>query len=77
MSGQADETGNTLPISISNGDAPPPDAYVAVQYHGRLLWIARTDIHSKLTFGFVMLLFAISDTGQKAAAPTLTVPASP
>ena len=77
MSGQAAETGGTLPITISSGDAAPPDAFVAVQYNGRWFWIPKTDLRSKLTFGFVMLLFAISETGQKAPAPTLTVPASP
>ena len=33
-----------------------------------------TDIQSKYTFGFVMLLFSISDTGIKGSAPTVTVP---
>ena len=77
VSGQPGETGGALAVTISSGDAPPPDAYVAAQYNGRWFWIAKTDLHSKLTFGFVMLLFAISDTGQHAPAPTLTVPASP
>jgi len=77
VSGQAGETGGPLQVTIATGDAAPPAAYVAVRYHDRWFWIDETDIRSKLTFGFVMLLFAISDTGQKAAAPTLTVPASP
>jgi hypothetical protein len=51
------------------------DASVAVEYHGRWFWIPDTDIQSKYSFGFVMLLFSISGTGVKAGAPVVTVPA--
>jgi hypothetical protein len=61
-------------MKILSGDAPPKDAHVAVEYNGRWFWIAGTDIQSKYTFGFVMLLFSISDTGIKGSAPTVTVP---
>lgn len=64
-------------IAIHSGPAAPSDAYVAVQYGGRWFWIADTDIQSKYRFAFVMLLFSISDTGIRAAAPVVTVPASP
>jgi len=57
------------------GESAPPDAYVAVEYHGRWFWIPDTDIQSKYSFAFVMLLFSISGTGLKAAAPVVTVPA--
>jgi len=42
----------------------------------RWFWIPSTDIQSKYTFGFVMLLFSISDTGVKGTAPVVTVPAN-
>ena len=64
-------------LEILSGDAAPPDAYAAAQYGGRWFWISNSDIQSKLSFGFVMLLFSISDTGAKGAAPVVTVPASP
>ena len=46
---------------------PRSEAYVSVPYKNRWFWIADTDIRSKYTFGFVMLLFSISDTGVRGA----------
>jgi len=63
------------PVAILCGDSAPKDAYVAVEYHGRWFWIPDTDIQSKYSFGFVMLLFSISGTGAKSGAPVVTVPA--
>jgi hypothetical protein len=63
------------PIRIHVGDAPPKDAYVAMEYNRRWFWIADTDIQSKTTFGIVMLLFSISETGVKGSAPVITIPA--
>ena len=57
-------------------DAPPRDAHVAVQYDGRWFWIADTDIQSKYTFGIIMLLFSIADTGTRGSAPVVTIPAN-
>jgi hypothetical protein len=62
-------------VTILSGDSAPKDACVAVEYRGRWFWIPDTDIQSKATFGFVMLLFSISGTGAKSAAPVVTVPA--
>jgi hypothetical protein len=39
-------------------------------------WIADTDIESKTTFGVVMLLFSIADTGTRGTAPIVTIPAN-
>jgi hypothetical protein len=64
------------PIRIQVGDTPPKDAYVAVPYNSRWYWIADTDNQSKTTFGVVMLLFSISETGVKGAAPVVTIPAN-
>ncbi|HKC52291.1 MAG TPA: hypothetical protein VKF60_15970 [Myxococcota bacterium] len=63
------------PVAILCGDSAPKDAYVAVEYRGRWFWIPDTDIQSKYSFGFVMLLFSISGTGAKSGAPVVTVPA--
>jgi ubiquinone/menaquinone biosynthesis C-methylase UbiE len=51
------------------------DASVAVQYNSRWFWIADTDIQSKSTFGVLILLFSIADTGVKGPAPVVTIPA--
>lgn len=68
--------GGTGPlVSIASGDTRPDDSYVAVPYNGRWFWIADTDIQSKYMFSFIMLLFAISDTGVRGSAPVVTVPA--
>jgi hypothetical protein len=64
-------------IRVLSGANAPSDAYVAVEYNGRSFWIADTDLQSKFSFAFVMLLFSISDTGVRGSAPVVTVPASP
>jgi hypothetical protein len=61
-------------LRIASSDTAPNDAYVSVPYRDRWFWIPDTDIRSKFTFGFVMLLFSISDTGVRGAAPVVTVP---
>ena len=77
VSGQPSETQGLAPLQIVSGDAPPREAYVAVPYKNHWFWIADTDIRSKYTFAFVMLLFSISETGVRGNAPVVTVPASP
>ena len=64
------------PMRILVGDLAPKDPSVAVQYNNRWFWIADTDIQSKTTFGIVMLLFSISETGIKGGAPVVTIPAN-
>ena len=64
------------PMRVLVGEAAPKDAYVAVPYNDRWYWIANTDIDSKTTFGVVMLLFSIADTGAKGATPVVTIPAN-
>jgi hypothetical protein len=67
---------NSPPLRVLVTDPPPQDAYVAVQYGRRWFWIADTDIQSKYTFGIIMLLFSIADTGVKGSAPVVTIPAN-
>jgi hypothetical protein len=59
---------NGPPMRVLVADTAPKGASVAVPYAGRWYWIADTDIQSKTTFGVVMLLFSIADTGTKGAA---------
>jgi len=67
---------NGLPLRVLVTEAPPRDPHVAVQYDGRWFWIADTDIQSKYTFGIIMLLFSIADTGARGSAPVVTIPAN-
>ena len=67
---------NGPPLRVLVTDSPPRDAHVAVQYNGRWFWIADTDIQSKYTFGIIMLLFSIADTGVRGSAPVVTIPAN-
>jgi len=69
-------TVNGPPLRVLVTDTPPKDADVAVQYDKRWFWIADNDIQSKYTFTIIMLLFSISETGVKGAAPVVTIPAN-
>jgi len=64
------------PLRVLVADTQPRDAFVAAQYDGRWFWIADTDIQSKYTFGVIMLLFSIADTGVRGSAPVVTIPAN-
>jgi hypothetical protein len=61
-------------VHIHSGPAAPSDAYAAVQFKDHWYWIDDTDIASKRTFTFLMLIFSLAETGQPAAAPVVTVP---
>jgi hypothetical protein len=67
---------NGPPLRVLVSDTQPQDAHVAVQYDGRWFWIADTDIQSMYTFGIIMLLFSIADTGVKGSTPVVTIPAN-
>jgi hypothetical protein len=75
VSSRPEESLGGPPMRILAGDLSPKNASVAVQYNDRWFWIADTDIQSKATFGVVMLLFSISETGIKGGAPVVTIPA--
>jgi hypothetical protein len=70
----SDQPQDKSAMKVMSGEAQPKDAYVSVQYGGRWFWIADTDIQSKSTFGTLMLLFSIAETGVKGSAPVVTVP---
>lgn len=59
---------------IRSGASAPDAAYAAVLYKGQWYWIDDTDIASKRTFTFLMILFSLAETGQAPAAPVVTVP---
>jgi hypothetical protein len=76
VKGQASETQSLPAVNILCGNKAPPNASVAVQYDRQWFWIADTDFRSKAVFGAVMLLFSISDVGEKGSGPIVTVPAN-
>jgi hypothetical protein len=61
-------------VHIRSGTEAPADAYAAVPYKGYWYWIDDTDIASKRTFTFLMILFSLAETGQTTASPVVTVP---
>jgi hypothetical protein len=61
-------------VHIRSGKEAPADAYAAVPFKGYWYWIDDTDIESKRTFTFLMILFSLAETGQTTAAPVVTVP---
>jgi len=71
---QAGEEAATPLVHIRSGTAAPDMAYAAVPYKGQWYWIDDTDIASKRTFTFLMILFSLAETGQAPAAPVVTVP---
>jgi hypothetical protein len=60
---------------IRSGPQAPAGAYASVPYKGCWYWIDDTDIGSKRTFTFLMILFSLAETGPSSAAPVVTVPA--
>jgi len=72
--GQAGHAQAALRMRIRSGTAAPENAYVAVPYQGYWYWIDKTDVTSKGTFTFLMILFSLAETGQASVAPVVTVP---
>ena len=64
------------PLRVQVTDTQPQDAYVATQYGKKWFWIADNDFQSKYTFGIIMLMFSIADTGVRGSAPVVTIPAN-
>ena len=69
-----DASGRLPHVGIQAGPAPPDDAFTAVFYRGTWYWLADTDMHSKRTFTFLLLFFALAETGVSPEAPVLTIP---
>jgi hypothetical protein len=61
-------------VKIRSGTEAPDGAYAAVAYKGHWFWIDDTDVASKRTFTFLLILFSLAETGQGPSAPIVTVP---
>ena len=76
----------TMPAEISEGAPLPPllrihssstkpeDAFVAVRYRDHWFWLDDRDMFSKRMFSFLMFIFTLVETGEKAPAPLVTIP---
>jgi hypothetical protein len=76
--GVAQQTGETKSIRFVHIHSAPEkakDAYLSVRYRDHWFWIDDRDLKSKQSFAFLLLIFALADTGEKRALPLITIPA--
>ena len=69
--------GSTVPlIRVYSGADQPDDAHVSVFYRDKWYWVADTDLYSKSSLNFLMILFSLTERGQeRLQTPIVTVPA--
>ncbi|MBE9581343.1 MAG: hypothetical protein IMF18_06965 [Proteobacteria bacterium] len=71
----AEEVSDIPPlIRVHSGASRPEEAFVAVPYRDNWFWIEDTDIPSKRILSFLMMLFSLTETGDRGQAPIITVP---
>jgi hypothetical protein len=63
-------------LKVRYGKERPGNALTAVKYHDYWFWIDDGDFRSKRSFGFLMILFSLTETGGKEGLPLVTIPAS-
>jgi hypothetical protein len=61
-------------IRVRSSSERPGDAFVSVRYRNSWFWIDDRDLRSKRIFSFLMFVFTLVETGEKGAAPVVTVP---
>jgi hypothetical protein len=62
-------------VRILSSKDKPADAFVAIPYRDHWFWIDDRDLKTKRAFAFMMMLFTLSDTGEKDHLPLITIPA--
>jgi hypothetical protein len=63
-------------IRISQGDERPGSSFTAVKYRENWFWISNEDYASKQTFAYLLLLFSLTESADKAGLPIVTIPAN-
>jgi hypothetical protein len=72
---QAGARGTIPPlIRIRSSREKPGDAFVSIPYRNSYFWIDDRDLRSKKIFSFLMFVFTLIETGEKGAAPIVTIP---
>ncbi len=68
--------GKELPplLRILSSSSKPENAFVAVPYRDHWFWLDDRDVPSKRMFSFLMFVFTLVETGEKAPAPLVTIP---
>ncbi len=61
-------------VRIQSSAQKPSDAFVSVPYRNSYFWIDDKDLFSKKIFSFLMFVFTLVETGEKAPAPVVTIP---
>ncbi|MDD5412954.1 MAG: hypothetical protein PHF31_16370 [Methylobacter sp.] len=61
-------------IQIHSSPSQPEDAFVAIRYRDHWFWLDDRDIFSKRMFSFLMIIFTLVETGEKAPASLVTIP---
>ncbi len=59
---------------VSQSEAQPDQAFLAIPYRGHWFYLADDDLESKSTFMLLMQLFRLEAGAAKSAGPTLTIP---
>ncbi len=63
-------------IHVYSGPSPPTGAYGAVLYRDRWFWVDDRDLRSKRDFMFLLIFYALSETGAIPQTPIVTISAS-
>jgi len=61
------------PVDVQVSDERPANAFVAVQKDGWWYYIDQANLHAKQMFSLVSILLQLSEAGERAAAPILTI----
>jgi len=60
-------------LAIRSGSSDPGAMHVKAKYHGRWFWIENADLESKRAFALLLTLLTLTDVGEDARAPLLTI----